>query len=78
MNTMKGMHRPPFARMCLIARCVIQRRGFTHSSMAAELEVDRKTVQRDIDFMRDRLGYQIEFCHQRNGWFGQPPRQRIL
>jgi len=34
-----------------------------------EWEVSRKTVQRDIDFLRDQLGAPIEYCRQRKGFF---------
>ncbi len=35
---------------------------------AEELEVSAKTVQRDIDFMRDRLGLPIEYDPGRCGF----------
>ncbi len=31
------------------------------SKLSKELEVSAKTIQRDIDFMRDRLGLPIEY-----------------
>jgi predicted DNA-binding transcriptional regulator YafY len=37
-------------------------------TMAAELEVSPKTVQRDIDFMRDQMGLPIEYDALRNGF----------
>jgi proteasome accessory factor B len=37
-------------------------------SFARQLEVSAKTIQRDIDFMRDRLGLPIEFDVVRNGY----------
>ncbi len=38
------------------------------STLAAELEVSRKTVYRDLEFMRDRLGLPIAFDPVRNGF----------
>ena len=38
-------------------------------SLAAELEVSTKTVQRDIDFMRDRMGLPIEYDQVNFGFF---------
>lgn len=70
--------RPPLDRMRHIARLIMKRRTFTCTTLAIELETCRKTVERDIDFMRDRLGYEIEFCPSRKTWFGRPPRERIL
>ena len=37
--------------------------------IAEALEVSSKTIQRDIDFMRDRLGLPIEYDAQRVGYF---------
>lgn len=37
-------------------------------TMGAELEVSAKTIQRDIDFMRDQLGLPIEYDALRNGF----------
>lgn len=37
--------------------------------IAAELEVSAKTIQRDIDFMRDRLGLPIDYHPQEFGFF---------
>jgi proteasome accessory factor B len=38
------------------------------TALAAELEVSTKTVQRDLDFMRDRLGLPLEFDYRLNGY----------
>ena len=38
-------------------------------SLAAELEVSRKTIQRDIAFMRDRLHYTIEYDEHEYGFY---------
>jgi proteasome accessory factor B len=37
--------------------------------IAAELEVSAKTIQRDIDFMRDRLGLPIDYDAKRFGFY---------
>ncbi|NDB75324.1 MAG: WYL domain-containing transcriptional regulator, partial [Verrucomicrobia bacterium] len=43
--------------------------GFPNANfLAAELEVTTKTVYRDIDFMRDRLGLPIDFDKLHNGY----------
>src|SRR5262245_29575304 len=36
--------------------------------LAADLEVSTKSIQRDLDFMRDRLGLPIEYHPQRFGY----------
>jgi proteasome accessory factor B len=42
-------------------------------TMAAELEVSPKTIQRDIDFMRDQMGLPIEYDALRNGFHYTEP-----
>lgn len=39
------------------------------TTLAAEMEVSTKSVHRDIEFMRDRLGLPIEFDPRRNGYY---------
>ena len=41
--------------------------------LAAELEVSAKTIQRDIDFMRDRLGLPIEYDQLHFGFIYREP-----
>jgi proteasome accessory factor B len=49
------------------------------STVAREFEVAPKTIQRDIDFMRDRLGLPIEFDPPRHGYrYTRPVRQLPL
>lgn len=38
------------------------------STLARELEVSSKSIHRDLEFMRDRLGLPVEFCPGRNGY----------
>lgn len=53
--------RPPLARMVRIHE-LLQRDDFPNCfSIATELEVSHKTVQRDIDFMRDQMLLPIEY-----------------
>ncbi|HEY3853015.1 MAG TPA: WYL domain-containing protein [Verrucomicrobiae bacterium] len=40
----------------------------TSITLAAELEVSDKSILRDIEFMRDRLGLPLEFCRLRKGF----------
>jgi proteasome accessory factor B len=41
--------------------------------LAADLEVSAKTIQRDIDFMRDRLGLPIEYDQLKFGFYYTEP-----
>jgi len=53
--------RPPLARMMQM-HAQLQARKFPNCrKLAHELEVSSKTIQRDIEFMRDRLGLPIEY-----------------
>ena len=53
--------RPPLARMLTIHE-LLQRGGrINRRTLSEALEVSAKTVQRDIDFMRDQLGLPIEY-----------------
>jgi hypothetical protein len=53
--------RPAIARMHTIAARLRRSRPFTVSDVARELECNRKTIARDIAFMRNRLGWEIEW-----------------
>lgn len=61
--------RPPLERMLHIHRA-LQAGNFPNASkLAAELEVAKKTVHRDIDFMRDRMKLPVQFDQEKNGFF---------
>ena len=63
------LSRPPLERMQRIHQA-LHAGGFPNAiTLADELEVTTKTVYRDIDFMRDRLGLPIDFDKLRNGYF---------
>ena len=60
--------RPPLERMLRIHQALASGRFPNASSLAREIEVATKTIHRDIEFMRDRLGLPIEFNPSRNGY----------
>ena len=62
------LSRPPLARMLRIHERLKRDRFPNCSQLALDLEVATKTVQRDIDFMRDRMDLPIEFDFRRNGF----------
>ncbi len=47
------------------------------ASLARELEVCRRTVQRDIEFLRDRLGVPLVYDQERNGYAYSNPDYRL-
>jgi proteasome accessory factor B len=60
--------RPPLERIQQILAILRQNACPTRQSLAADLEVTTKTIQRDIDFLRDRLRVPIEFDRDRGGY----------
>ncbi|MEY2578249.1 MAG: hypothetical protein QOI49_1073 [Verrucomicrobiota bacterium] len=65
----RGFSRPPLQRMMRLHAALKSRHFPNCQKIAAELEVSAKTIQRDIDFMRDRLGLPIEYHPQEFGFF---------
>ncbi len=63
-----GYSRPPLERMMSIHAQLKSDRFPNCRRIADELEVSSKTIQRDIDFMRDRLGLPIEYDPLRFGF----------
>ncbi len=53
--------RPPLARMLRIHEALQAENALSRQQLASDLEVTTKTVQRDIDFMRDQMGLPIGY-----------------
>src|SRR5204862_2106734 len=68
-----GYSRPPLERMMQIHARLKDRRFPNCLKMAERLEVSAKTIQRDIDFMRYRLGLPIEYDSVRFGFYYSEP-----
>jgi len=65
--------RPPLERMLRLHH-ELQARHFPNCRKLAEnLEVSTKTIQRDIDFMRDRMGLPIEYDQLQFGFYYSEP-----
>ncbi len=68
MSSASPLSRPPLERMLRIHED-LRRGAFTNcTKLAAHLEVSRKTIVRDIAFMRDRLDLPIEFDPRLNAY----------
>ena len=67
------LSRPPLARMLKIHARLKGDKFPNCSQLALALEVSTKTVQRDVDFMRDRMDLPIEFDFRRNGFHYTEP-----
>ncbi len=61
-------HRPPLERMLRIHQALQAKKFPNATQLAAELEVSTKSIQRDLDFMRDRLQLPIEYSPQQFGY----------
>ena len=55
------LSRPPLARMMGIHELLQRGQKTNRRTLSQVLEVSAKTIQRDIDFMRDQLGLPIEY-----------------
>jgi proteasome accessory factor B len=64
-----GFSRPPLQRMMRLHAALKSHHFPNCQKIAAELEVSPKTIQRDIDFMRDRLGLPIGYDAQKFGFY---------
>src|SRR5882757_7737356 len=65
--------RPPLVRMLQLHQ-QLQAGSFPNCrKLADELEVSTKTIQRDIDFMRDQLGLPIEYDQLQFGFVYTEP-----
>jgi proteasome accessory factor B len=62
------LSRPPLARMMRIHEALGKDSFPNCSTLAREIEVTVKTIQRDIEFMRDQLGLPIEYDPSRKGY----------
>src|SRR3982751_3052725 len=65
--------RPPLERMMRMHERIRAGRYPNCRKLADELEVSSKTVQRDIDFMRYRLGLPIEYDQLHFGFYYTEP-----
>ncbi|HUC83658.1 MAG TPA: WYL domain-containing protein [Candidatus Acidoferrales bacterium] len=60
--------RPPMERMLRIHQAILAGKFPNATGLARELEVSSKSIQRDIEFMRDRLRLPIAYDGQRWGY----------
>ena len=63
-----GITRAPMERIYHIHEAISEGRLPNCSVLAEELEVTPKTIQRDITFMRDRLGLPLDYDYQSLGY----------
>lgn len=69
--------RPPLARIMAIDRAIRSGGWPNASNLARELEVNPRTVRRDITYLRDQLHAPVEFDPARNGYRYSEPTFRL-
>ncbi|MFZ5806183.1 MAG: helix-turn-helix transcriptional regulator [Verrucomicrobiota bacterium] len=69
--------RPPLSRMLAIHGLLQNEKYPNRNHLAQELETSSKTIQRDIDFMRDRLNLPIEYDERKYGYYYTQPVQNF-
>jgi len=62
-------YKPQHSRLLFIDRKIREGRHPNCSSMAGEWEVSRKTIQRDLDYMRYQLDAPLEYSAKHRGYF---------
>lgn len=60
--------RPVFERLIFIARALRANERINMSVVATDLEVSTRTVQRDFEFLRDRMRWDIEWIQSENSF----------
>jgi len=63
------MRRPPLERMVQIHQAIRAGRYPNATTLAQELEVSVKSIQRDLEFMRDRLALPVAYDARRFGYY---------
>jgi predicted DNA-binding transcriptional regulator YafY len=69
--------RPSLGRFAALDRALRAGRFPNATTLGGELEVSPRTVQRDIEFLRDRRGAPIAFDPARNGYVYADPTYRL-
>jgi len=64
-----AFRRAQFARLYYIHQQLVSGKYPNTLTLAQDLEVSRRTVERDIEYMRDRLGAPILYCHRNRGYY---------
>jgi len=69
--------RPPYERMTYIHEQLQLDKLPNCSTLATHFEVSAKTIQRDIEFMRDRWALPIEYDEPRHGYYYAQPVENL-
>lgn len=69
--------RPQHERIFALVRLIQDRRFPNASTFMKELEVDRRTILRDLDYLRDRMGIPIQYDAKKRGYFLSGPVENM-
>ena len=69
MTVNQQLSRPPLARMLRVHEHLQTSRRTNCRTLAESLEVSKRTILRDLDFMRDQLGLPIEYDQSAHGFY---------
>jgi HTH domain len=69
--------RPPLARIMTIDEALRASSGPNTRTLAQQIGVNRRTIRRDIDCLRDQLNAPIEWDGVRNGYYYTEPTYRL-
>lgn len=72
-DSRKGRTRRPLLRIHHIHEAVNARRFPNCKTLAREIEVTAKTIQRDINYMRDEMNLPLEYHEHKHGYFYTHP-----
>ncbi|RUL82181.1 helix-turn-helix transcriptional regulator [Tautonia sociabilis] len=74
---MRHATRPPLERIAELDRAIRAGQYPNAGSVAERMELSPRTIQRDIDFMRDRLGAPLAYDARRRGYRYTDPTYRL-
>jgi predicted DNA-binding transcriptional regulator YafY len=69
--------RPALVRLARILNEIRDGRTPNASTLARKLEVKPRTIQRDLDYLRDQLGAPIDYDPRRRGYFTTDPSYQL-
>ena len=74
---MRTAMRPPLERIATLDRAIRAGEFPNVPTIAGRLEVCRRTILRDVEFLRERLGAPVAFDTRRNGYYYTNPVYRL-
>ncbi len=74
---MHSSSRPPLARLAAIDQAIRAGAWPNATTLGRQLEVAPRTIQRDLEFLRDRLQAPVEFDPRRNGYHYTEPDYQL-